>query len=186
MATGGLTVDFRRYYDLEGYLFDQVHPAFVEQGYLLAFDLFCIVIWKANRAKSRVASRLLDHGHQTLDQAVKVLTAGLAERRPAKERLRYLVKEWRISLPMASAILAVLYPDEFTVYDRRVCGLLGDFRDMEHLTDFDHLWSRYEQFRRSVEATGRTEWTLREKDRNLWGQSFYEQLTREIERRFIR
>jgi len=50
--------DFRRYYDLEPCIFGEVQVRFEQEGYLLAFDFFCIVIWKANRAKSKIAKRL--------------------------------------------------------------------------------------------------------------------------------
>ncbi len=70
-------MDFRQYYHLESYLLDTVQPRFRNQGYLLAFDFFCIVIWKANRAKSHVARKLLNQGHRTLNGAAKALTIGL-------------------------------------------------------------------------------------------------------------
>jgi len=52
-------VDGLRYYDLEAYLFEDVHKRFKTEGSIGAFDFFSIVIWKANRAKSRIAKRLL-------------------------------------------------------------------------------------------------------------------------------
>ncbi len=48
-----------QYYHLEPYLFDTVHNGFAKKGQLSAFDFFCILIWKANCAKSKHASRLL-------------------------------------------------------------------------------------------------------------------------------
>jgi hypothetical protein len=36
-----------------------------------------------------------------------------------------LMRDWGLRLPMASAILTVLFPEEFTVYDQRVCGSLS-------------------------------------------------------------
>jgi hypothetical protein len=53
-------IDFRTYYDLETYLFETVSPRFAEEHSLTAFDFFCIVIWKANRAKSKIARRLVE------------------------------------------------------------------------------------------------------------------------------
>ena len=38
--------------------------------------------------------------------------------------MRILIEDWAFRLPMASAILTVLYPDSFTVYDIRVCSEL--------------------------------------------------------------
>jgi hypothetical protein len=37
-----------------------------------------------------------------------------------EERLRVLVKKWEFFLPTAAAILTILYPDEFAIFDWRV------------------------------------------------------------------
>lgn len=175
-------MDFRKYYHLESYLFDTVSLRFAKQGYLTAFDFFCIVIWKANRAKSKIA-RKLQKVDKDLDRAVGVLTYGLAQQSNGKDRLRVLW-EAGFDLPMASAILTVLYPDEFTMYDQRVCDMLGRFHNLKNLTSFENLWRGYQEFKREVEVSCPEELTLRDKDRYLWGKSFYEQLTKDIERGF--
>jgi hypothetical protein len=177
-------VDYRQYYDLEPYLFNTVRPRFAEQGYLDAFDFFCIVIWKANRAKSKIAKKLLALAKETnLDAAVRKLTTGLAQQTTARDRLRYLWEAWEFYLPMASAILAVLYPEEFTVYDWRVGDELG-FHDLGNLSNFEDLWPRYEEFKRKVEESTPTELSLRDKDRYLWGKSFERQLKSDIAKGF--
>jgi hypothetical protein len=69
--------DYRDYYDLERYVSETVRHRFQQDGYLSAFDFFCIVIWKANRAKSKIADKLLRDGpkkYTDLDSAVKDLT----------------------------------------------------------------------------------------------------------------
>ena len=179
-----MDVDYRQFYDLESYLFDVVGQRFRDNGRLEAFDFFCIVIWKANRAKSRVARRLLDFGGGSLEDAVRTLTEGLAGLREPKERLRYLLEEWGFRLPMASAILAVLYPDDFTVYDIRVCDSIGGFHSTGNRTEFSKLWDEYVQFRKAVEEAAPQTLTLRDKDRYLWGKSFHDQLQRDIAREF--
>jgi len=175
-------MDFRDFYHLESYLFNTVRFRFKEQGYLDAFDFFCIVIWKANRAKSKVAKRLLNV-HNDLDTAVKALTSDLARQSDAKNRLDLLLKEG-FNLPVASAILTVLYPDEFTVYDERVCGTLGNFHKLKNRSNFGALWAGYQEFKCKVEESSPSELSLRDKDRYLWGKSFYEQLAEDIKRGF--
>lgn len=177
-------MDFRQYYYLESYLFYTVHVHFVEQGYLSAFDFFCTVIWKANRAKSKIAKRLLAHGYENLDTAVRALTTGLAQQATAKDRLRYLWETWGLRLPTPSAILTVLYPDEFTIFDRRVCNTLAGFHNLKNLVNFENLWRGYVEFKRKVKELPPEGLPLRQKDRYLWGKSFYEQLTKDIERGF--
>jgi hypothetical protein len=133
-------VNYRDYYDLETYLFSDVTSRFERNRRLDAFDFFCIVIWKANRAKSKVASRLLKkNGGNDLEKAVADLTRKLAAAEDRKTRLQILISDWEFRLPMASAILTVLYPREFTVYDIRVCDLLRKFHSAEDRSRFDDM-----------------------------------------------
>ena len=179
-----MDVDYRQFYDLESYLFDVVGQRFRHNGRLEAFDFFCIVIWKANRAKSRIARRLLDCGSGSLEDAVRALTEGLADLEKPKDRLQYLMARWGFRLPMASAILTVLYPDDFTVYDTRVCDSIGGFHSIGDRADFSKLWDEYVQFRQAVEQATPQTLALRDKDRYLWGKSFHDQLQRDITREF--
>jgi hypothetical protein len=178
-------MDFGQYYDLESYLFDKVCNKFRKLGYLDAFDFFCIVIWKANRAKSKVAKTLLSSGAKSLDDAVKTLTSDIYRQSTAKDRLRVLWKA-RFRLPMASAILTVLYPHDFTVYDRRVCDILHDFHSLSDVSNFDRLWLGYQDFKGKVEKETPKKLTLRDKDRYLWGKSRYEQLKHDLDSGFIK
>lgn len=174
-----------QFYTLELYLFNTVHHRFTQQGYLGAFDFFCIVIWKANRAKTKVAKRLLGNTEKTLDEVVVELTKGIAAQETPKDKMRLLMFGGiRFRLPMASAILTVLYPDEFTVYDYRVCEALGDFRNLPNITNIDKLWERYSAFKSAVVSHSPAGLSLRDRDRYLWGKSFRDQLTTDIAKGF--
>ena len=85
---------------------------------------------------------------------------------------------------MASAVLSVLYPEEFTIYDVRVCETLNAFKDLQHKTRFEDIWSGYEEFIKSVKNATSEQKTLRDKDRELWGKSFAVQLVKDIENKF--
>ena len=87
---------------------------------------------------------------------------------------------------MASAILTVLYPEEFTVYDVRVCDSLGDCHKLSNVTDFEKLWHGYVEFKSKVSQAVPDELSLRDKDRYLWGKSFHEQLSIDIEKAFAK
>jgi hypothetical protein len=176
--------EFARYYDLEGYLFREVSNSYKRSNQLSAFDFFCIIIWKANRSKSKVAKRLLARGHRDLQSAVDSLMTTIANANGNKERLSALVEGWGFGLPMASAILTVLYPDDFTVYDVRVCDVLGDFKDAQYKTRYEDLWGRYSAYVARVRESVPEVQGLRDKDRCLWGQSFATQLRRDIDRKF--
>jgi len=179
-------MDYRQFYNLEPYLLNVVRGRFQDQGWLSAFDFFCIVIWKANRAKSKIATKLLNKGYPDLDAAARALTEGLNGGAKPRERLRYLMKDWGLGLAMASAILTILYPDEFTVYDVRVCNMLGGFHNLKSRTNFDNLWTGYIDFKRAVITKGPRNLTLRHKDRFLWGKSFHDQLKKDIREKFQR
>ena len=113
---------FLRFCNLESYLFDIVRQRFANDGHLNASDFFCIVIWKANRAKSKIAKKLLAASEgMTLDEVVVQLSTGIASQETPKAKLHFLINGRNsFSLPMATAILSVLYPEEFTIYDYRV------------------------------------------------------------------
>jgi hypothetical protein len=178
--------NFLQYYDLEGYLFEVVSVRYAQDKTLTAFDFFCIVIWKANRAKSKVAKRLLAHGNgqANLGVAVGSLLAEISAAKDQRARLSVLIEDWGVRLPMASAILTVLYPEDFTVYDVRVCDVLGDFQDAQFKTDFATLWGRYSAYIMAVKGAVPECPSLRDKDRSLWGKSFATQLQTDIQSSF--
>ncbi len=87
---------YLRYYDLESYLFEDVRQRFRAEHSLGAFDFFSIVIWKANRAKSKIARKLLDkdpEGRRDLEAISRTLTSSLYDAANHKERLRLLRKD---------------------------------------------------------------------------------------------
>lgn len=181
------TVDFRTYYDLDTYLSGTISLRFAAEHTLTAFDFFCIVIWKANRAKTKVAKRLLAHGkYPDLDSAVHALLTAVAAAPSPKDRLRVFMRDWGFRLPMASAILTVLYPNDFTVYDIRVCDMLSDFHSLANKIQFESIWAGYERYVTAVREKAPAELSLRDKDRWLWGKSFVKQLTEDIASMFTR
>lgn len=181
------SMDYLSQYDLEKYLFESVSSRFRNDGYLYAYDFFCIIIWKANRAKTKIAKRLMEYSSfSNLDEAAFELTKGIGEAIDHKERLRYLMKEWGFQLPMATAILTVLYPDDFTVYDIRVCDELKDYHRLKNLFKFESIWSNYLDYKNKVISETPQGLSLRDKDRYLWGKSFSKQLEYDIQITFNR
>lgn len=174
---------YLKLYNIEEYLFDTVRNNFRNAGRLSAFDFFCIVIWKANRAKSKIALKLLqkdNQGRKDLNAIVGDMTSAVHKAKTDKERMRVLIENWSFRLPMASAILTVLYPDNFTVYDIRVCTILNDCFTLQNKTRFDDLWSGYEDFIGKVNHKAPPQLSLRDKDRYLWGMSFEKDLIEDI------
>jgi hypothetical protein len=174
-------------YDLENYLFNDVAERFYNTPTgkeVTAFDFFCIVIWKANRSKLRIAKRLLLRGHDTLDAAVTQLIAEIRQAATDQERLQVMFEGWGFSLPMASALLTVFYPQQFTVYDARVCELLPEHAKLGNLSKFDKVWTGYEKFVAAVRDQVPDQPQLRNKDRVLWAMSFRQQLEADLQSAF--
>jgi len=87
---------------------------------------------------------------------------------------------------MASAILTVLYPMSFTIYDFRVCEVLKDFHNIQKKTKFDSLWNGYELFIAAAHKVGHSKYSLRDKNRWSWGKSFSQQLEKDISENFLK
>jgi len=172
-----MKIDFLVQYDLEKYIFDIVRKEYMEKGFLTAYDFFCIIVWKANRSKTRIAKKLLKHSKlDNLDEAVYFLTSGINEIPEPKEKLRHLMKDWNLKLPTATAILTALYPDEFTAYDVRVCDELNDFHKLNNVVNFENIWNGYLEYKHKIVQAAPADLSIRDKDRYLLGKSFSKQL----------
>ena len=84
---------------------------------------------------------------------------------------------------MASAILSVLYPDKFSIYDYRVCDMLKNFHNIKNLKS-DKMTDLYFEFLEEVWKNVPEKTSFRDKDRFLWGKSFYQGLKNDIEHEF--
>ena len=175
-------VDYRKYYHLERYLFENVGPGFAETGKVSPTDFYLIIVWKANRAKSRIRKRL-DKQKGGFSAAVSTIAERLRATPGARERLEILMKDWGFRLPMATAILTVLYPTNFSVYDVRVSQQLKDFHKLGQWGFSDRLWKEYQGYLRAVTSAAPKKLSLRDKDRYLWGRSFFEGVENDLRKR---
>lgn len=176
-------MDYVKYYSLEQYLFEVVHPRFRSVDCLSGFDFFSIIVWKANRAKSKVARRLVEKDvrkRSDLDEICRDLTRTIHEAPSPREHLEVLMVDWGFRLPMASAVLTVLWPDEFGVYDVRVCDELEAHHRLANRIRFESIWAGYEKYLNDVRSAVPASHSLRDQDRYLWGQSAALQLESDI------
>lgn len=176
--------NYLQLYWLESYLFNNVSTAFHRDRQLSAFDFFCIIIWKANRAKSTIAYRLIEEDKQQRDDLNAIIadiTKRIYNAKDDRERMRVLIVDFGFRLPTASAILTVLYPNSFTVYDVRVCNVLDNFHNVQNW-EFEMLWTGYTNYITAVRdsQTQPPNLSLRDKDRYLWAQSFAKNLNSDI------
>ena len=100
----------------------------------------------AERAKGRIKKKLQTCANG-LAAAVKTLTRAIHDAGSDEQRLRILLKDWVIPLPTATAILTVLQPERFTVYDFRARDQLGilDFAGRK-----DQVERYFKEFRPAV------------------------------------
>jgi hypothetical protein len=164
--------DYLKFYDDERYLFKEVGRDFRATGVIEPADFYMILIWKAERAKNRHRDRLKRIAAGSFQEAVEQIAGSLHASHEQKQRLQLLMCKWEFALPTASAILTVLYPDEFTVYDRLVCKELKiKYQPQREFSDA--LWADYGQFREAViNSEAPVDLCLRNKDRFLVARSF--------------
>src|SRR5262249_3079915 len=160
------------------YLFNEVGPRFRSSGVIEPVDLFMIFVWNTNtRAKTIIRNKLKKLAHGSFSEAAAQIAGALLSTEERKERLAVRMCSWKLRLPTASAVLTVLYPDDFTVYDQRVCKML----DMQYRTKpfSETLWSHYKKYKDAVCRNTPAGLSLRDRDRFLWGKSFWEDATRD-------
>ena len=164
---------------LETYLFEKVGPHFSKTGIISKEDFWLILIWKANRSKNNTR-RALEQNGTTFKNAVAGLAESIFNKICHKDRLVELVIEQRLGLATSSAILTVLYPLDFTVYDIRVCDELGGHHKLANCCHPDRLWSGYQKFLAAVVAAEPAITLLRDKDKSLWGRSLLKDIDKEL------
>ncbi len=177
-------INYEKFYDLENYLFKDITNFFHLNGYLTGFQFYLILIWKANRAKFKNAQKILNKDKsKTFDEGVKILTYEIYKIKSNLDKIRILF-DWEFWIPTTSAILTVLYPKIFTIYDYRVSEYeeLKIFKNLDNKTK-EKKAKGYLEFIEAVKKLklGKDIHSLREKDRYLWGCSFYNSAIRKVE-----
>jgi len=163
-------VEALKYYFLECYLFDDVNKNFQKNGCLTSEEFFAIVIWKSNRAKTIVRKGIGKSG-----KTVSAITSEVSRAKTRKDKLEALRKIRGIGIPMASAILTVCYPDDFTLVDYRARTALKDYFGAEIMGNPTVNPSAYfEYLDKCKELANENNLSLRNFDRILLGRYFYE------------
>jgi len=177
-------IDPIAYYNLESYLLREVRSRFTVDKSIGAFDFFSIIVWKSNRSKSLVAHRLLRKFRgKSLEQISRSVSRSIHGATSDKERLRILLEDYGFKIAIASAILAILYPNDFTIYDYRASGQVKEGEDLKNRSNFEELWSGYVKFRSKVSKVTQGK-DFREKDRFLFGQSRIDDLSADLKSNF--
>lgn len=178
-------MNYLKYYWLEQeYLEREVQPFFLANGFLTAKHFFAIIKWKRPGNASLIKNIFLrnvqtgdkESTENTLNNIVMNITKDIAEAATKEKRIEKLMNKNGFQLAMASAVLTILYPDTFTVYDWRVRGQI-DCPDITYQRDrVRKYFDKYvkQVLERGREITQNPTLSLRDCDRILWAKSWYE------------
>ncbi|MEK7211736.1 MAG: hypothetical protein AAB731_03820, partial [Patescibacteria group bacterium] len=120
---------------------------------------------------------LLKDVNKNLDITTKEITNKVFKEKGNRGKLRTLLEDYGFLLPMASAILTVLYPKNFTIYDVRVRNEIKMKDDISHKKNVVDLY--FNEYLKKVNDILQGH-DLRDKDKYLWGKSFYNALKKLI------
>jgi hypothetical protein len=177
-------IDPIKYFDLEQFLLQDVRQRFQSDHSIGAFDFFSIIIWKSNRSKSKVANRLMTKSKSLdLEQISRNISADIFKAKTEKEKMKVLIVDWGFKLAIASAILTILYPDKFTIYDYRAAGQVKEGESLKNKIKFEDIWAGYVAFMAKVSAIPYGV-SLREKDHYLFGKSRMDDLIADLKNGF--
>jgi hypothetical protein len=176
--------DYIKFYNLEQYLFGEVKKRFHDTGDISPLDFLLILHWKSARARTKAIDRLKKIVGGDFDRATKEIALSLYRAPDSKKRLELLMNKWQFRLPTATAILTVLYPDEFTIYDVRVREVIGfdPIKEVFSETSWPQTWDDYNKFKKCVIQAAPANLSLRDKDRHLWGKSLSDAIKCDLRR----
>lgn len=160
---------YLKYYFLEDYLFGEVNKNFKKRGYLTPEEFFAIVIWKSNRAKTNIYKGIKKSG-----KTIRAITSAVSRAKTSEQKLDILISLPGIGIPMASAILTVCYPKDFTIADYRACAALKDFDETMDGNPTASIEVYFDYVNRCKRLARKHSLSLRDFDRFLWARDFYE------------
>lgn len=162
---------YLKYYWLESYLFDDVNKNFQKRGYLTPEEFFVIIIWKRNASKTKIIN-----GIKTDRRTISEITLKISGAKMREQRLDALLspKIPGIGIAIASAILTVCYPDDFTIADHRARTSLKNFGEEVIGNPTTKISSYFEYLDKCKKLAHKHNLSLRDFDRILWAKDFYE------------
>ena len=161
--------EYLKYYWLEEYLEKKVRPAFYKNHYLNEEQFFTIIFWKSKRPRKRKRKYLSN-------EKIVELTSNIYKEQSEEGKLKILLNQHGINIAMASAILSVLYPDDFTVYDINVREIIN-YPDISTLS-LERKVDRYLNEYVPMVRKQSNKLSLRDCDRALWAKYWYQDLER--------
>lgn len=171
MVYGRYKKKYLKYYWLENYLFDDVNKNFHNRGHLIPEEFFAIVIWKSNRAKTNVRGGIIKS-----KRTIRAITSEIFQAKTPEQKFNVFLspKVPNIGIPIASAILTVCYPNDFTIADYRACASLKNFGEEVGGNPTINISTYFEYLDKCKKLAHKYKVSLRDFDRVLWAKDFYE------------
>ncbi|MDI6821143.1 MAG: hypothetical protein QMD65_03130 [Patescibacteria group bacterium] len=162
---------YLKYYFLENYLFNDVHRNFQKCGRFTPEEFFAIVIWKRNASKTRILN-----GIKEKKRTIYEITSAISATKTREQKLSALLspKIPGIGIAIASAILTVCYPDDFTIADYRACASLKNFGEEVIGNPTTKISFYFDYLDKCKKLAHKYNLSLRDFDRILWAKDFYE------------
>jgi len=165
--------DYLKYYPSEEeMLFKELHNSFNKKHYLTAEEFFSIVVWKSPRAKTKVLNGLIKKS-----LSIEEITRDF-NNRDSEGKIKSLVGRFGgipgVGMPIASAILSVCYPKEFTVVDIRAKKSLENIGRSVNGNPSENIDSYLGYVKICLEESKKENVSLREFDKILFGRDIYE------------
>ena len=114
---------YLKYYNLEDYLFDDIHNNFIKNKCLDDYEFFAIVCWKRKATAIKVAKRW--NGEWNKDRlSIQDITSKVYLEPDDMKKMEILKNINQVGVAIASAILTVCYPEKFTIIDYRALNSL--------------------------------------------------------------
>lgn len=159
------------FWDLEEYIFDTIGPAVREAGAYTIPQFLTVAYWKSRRQLANYRK------NETRERTVGGITAkALVADVPNTAKPGVLWELAGVRIPVASALLTVWHPDEFTIIDTRALkalACLGEGIEGVGFNEHGQRWweeEHYDMYMRACqEIAGRVKpFSLRDVDRALW------------------
>lgn len=129
-------------YDTEKYLFKIIGLDIKKKGFLLFEDFYQICMWKSVRPKKRYISNK--------EQIKETSRRALSEKDESK-KIKILCELNGVSIPTASAILTIIYPEKYAVIDIRCLEALNNILKIKiKKTVSVGIWIKYLEIMRNL------------------------------------
>ena len=164
--------DYLKYYpsELEIYLFEDVHKKFQSSHHLDDEDFFTIISWKRKASAIKIAK-------EWSGMKIEDLTNKIYDESSNEKKMEVLTSVKEIGIAIASAILAVCYPDQFTILDYRALSSLKELEPFKCLklppkAENFKIPDYFSYLKICLEVWNSHSSSLREFDRSLWARDW--------------